>query len=391
MSTLEWVRNGLDDTDPATLTAVPVLVIAESGGAASDIYRYCCPESETYLELPTVDGRRDAEYVAACARLLPEIEELGKQTGANATKQMNFFVIDPDPEADNDTDLVLAIQTALLNDCPDINQEAMLAVAWGQAVILQRHLESDAANLLAPTASEDDDKPPPDDLLQIALQHKDVNVVQTLLDFSADPTHVVLDELFKEEFDRYPLPETKGLWLKPKVRKRPKLGMPGGSPPKAMTSPGGVTSPGMTSPEAKGAGAKAAGASAAGISRHSSRALLDQLPTVQGPSSRQSGKVAVNGVNGLAGKATLDAALAAALVADDVDDRQPSRCAKLCARFSSVGGLNRAERLSQRQQAWPGAAHAQQVLDRMVDGYATHLNARKALVESGGTYHQPQP
>ena len=36
---------------------------------------------------------------------------------------MNFFVIDPDPEADNDTDLDLAIQTALLNDCPDINQE----------------------------------------------------------------------------------------------------------------------------------------------------------------------------------------------------------------------------------------------------------------------------
>ena len=144
----------------------------------------------------------------------------------------------------------------------------------------QLEAESDAANLLAPTASEDDDKPPPDDLLQIALQHKDVNVVQTLLDFSADPTHVVLDELFKEEFNRYPLPETKGLWLKPKVRKRPKLGMPG-SPPKAMTSPGGVTSPGMTSPEAKGAGAKAAGASSAGISRHSSRALLDQLPTVQ--------------------------------------------------------------------------------------------------------------
>ena len=101
--------------------------------------------------------------------------------------------------------------------CPDINQEAMLAVAWGQAVILQRHLESDAANLLAPTASGDDDKPPPDDLLQIALQHKDVNVVQTLLDFTADPTNLVLDELFKEEFDRYPLPETKGLWLKPKV------------------------------------------------------------------------------------------------------------------------------------------------------------------------------
>ena len=45
----------------------------------------------------------------------------------------------------------------------------------GQAVILQRHLESDAANLLAPSASPskgEPDKPPPDDLLQIALQHK---------------------------------------------------------------------------------------------------------------------------------------------------------------------------------------------------------------------------
>ena len=29
-STLEWVRDGLDDKDPATLTAVPVLVILPS-------------------------------------------------------------------------------------------------------------------------------------------------------------------------------------------------------------------------------------------------------------------------------------------------------------------------------------------------------------------------
>ena len=133
VSTLEWVRGGLDDQDPATLTAVPVLVIAESGGAASDIWRYCCPESDTYLELPKVDSRHDEAYVAACARLLPDIEELGKQTGTNSTQQMTFYSIDPDPDADNDNDLVLAIQTALLNDCPDINQEAMLAVAWGQA------------------------------------------------------------------------------------------------------------------------------------------------------------------------------------------------------------------------------------------------------------------
>ena len=29
---------------------------------------------------------------------------------------MTFYSIDPDPEADNDNDLVLAIQTALLDD-----------------------------------------------------------------------------------------------------------------------------------------------------------------------------------------------------------------------------------------------------------------------------------
>ena len=59
--------------------------------------------------------------MATCAELLPEIEHLGRQTGTNTTKQLTFYNFDPDPDADND--LTLAIQTALLNDCPDINQE----------------------------------------------------------------------------------------------------------------------------------------------------------------------------------------------------------------------------------------------------------------------------
>ena len=33
----------------------------------------------------------------------------------------------------------------------------MLAVAWGESVILQRHLESDAANLLAPSVGKPTD------------------------------------------------------------------------------------------------------------------------------------------------------------------------------------------------------------------------------------------
>ena len=44
---------------------------------------------------------------------------------------------------------------------------------------------------------------------------------------------------------------------------------------------GGRSSPVNGPSPPKAAGAKAAGANLAGISRHSSRALLDQLPTVQ--------------------------------------------------------------------------------------------------------------
>ena len=36
----------------------------------------------------------------------------------------------------------------------------MLAVAWGESVILQRHLESDAANLLAPSVGKPTDATP---------------------------------------------------------------------------------------------------------------------------------------------------------------------------------------------------------------------------------------
>ena len=59
---------------------VPVLVIAESGGAATDIFDYCSEDSPSYLQLPLADGGkpwRDAAYLAACARFLPEIERLG--------------------------------------------------------------------------------------------------------------------------------------------------------------------------------------------------------------------------------------------------------------------------------------------------------------------------
>jgi hypothetical protein len=217
-STLRWVHSGLDADDPATLTSVPVLVVADSGGAAKDIYNYCCPDSGQFQKMPTVG---DAAYLEACKTLLPEIEAMGKLTGQNTTPQMSFFKVDSDPDAEND--LTLAIKEALQNDCPEINQEAMLAVAWGDAVILQRLLENAAESLLDTVAKKGQaatEGKRADDLLQIALQHCDVEVVRTLLGFKAEPSHVVMDELFQEKFNRYPVKETDGLWRKAKAKKR---------------------------------------------------------------------------------------------------------------------------------------------------------------------------
>ena len=59
--------------------------------------------------------------MAACAKWLPEIEHLGKQTGTNTNQKLTFYNFDPDPYAENN--LTLAIQSTLLNDCLDINQE----------------------------------------------------------------------------------------------------------------------------------------------------------------------------------------------------------------------------------------------------------------------------
>ena len=63
------------------------------------------------------------------------------------------------------------------------------------------------------------------------------------------------------------------------------------------------------------------------------------------------------------GKASVDAALQGIVL--DEGDTQPSLLRRA---FSGVGGgrLSKAERAAQHLQAWPGAAHAQQVLDKMV-------------------------
>ena len=186
--TLEWVRKALDADDPTTGTSVPVLVLGDSGGAAHDLFEYWgrswdTPDAERTL--PTTDGKlRDAAYVAAAKRLLPQILKLGAKTGQNTTRQLDFFTLGRGAAELNEP-LAFQIQRAMMNDCPDINEEALLSVVWGEPAFLQMKLEEAAGEILHMRGGEREDARERKDLLQLALLRKDVPVVETILRFSA--------------------------------------------------------------------------------------------------------------------------------------------------------------------------------------------------------------
>jgi len=74
-------------------------------------------------------------------RLLPRVLKLGKMTGSNSTAQLSFFSSNKDAGSNNPDNLDLSLQAALLNDCNDPKEEMLLAVAWGEPLILQEQLE----------------------------------------------------------------------------------------------------------------------------------------------------------------------------------------------------------------------------------------------------------
>ena len=121
-SAFAYISDQLDPYDPKTGTAVPVLVISDSGGAAEDITNYCAD-----LSLPVEDAStgRDAAYIAQAREYLPRIKELGEMTGQNSRQQLAFFKISNDLDARDD--LALEIEKALLNDCAPAAAVACLA------------------------------------------------------------------------------------------------------------------------------------------------------------------------------------------------------------------------------------------------------------------------
>ena len=169
-------------------SARPVLVMADSGGAAEDIFNY----SERQ-QLPDPE-RRSKEYCTQAALLLPRIVELGKVAGPNETLPLSFFSLREGEDVGHD-DLALLLQRALQNDCSD-RERVLLAVAWGEPLILRDLLEKQDGERLLSLA------------LETALLRRDVPVTRMLMDFEASPTFTRIQRLFASSFNRYRVSES---------------------------------------------------------------------------------------------------------------------------------------------------------------------------------------
>ena len=135
---LQLVVDALDPNDPVSGGARPVVVMADSGGAAEDIFQYCNQEAKV---LPTPGPARSEAYCELAKQLLPRVLEFGKMTGSNSTPQLAFFAVSDDSSGIGQEQLDLALQKALLNDCDTRQKEVLLAVRWGEPLILQEQLE----------------------------------------------------------------------------------------------------------------------------------------------------------------------------------------------------------------------------------------------------------
>ena len=255
----EYVAHALDESDPATGAAVPVLVIKESGGAALDMYNYVFGSAEAPTSWPPPNeeddpstarvlpeaSSTDAAYLANAKEWLPKILRHGNKTGGNTTRQLAFYRIDD--AGGEAVDLATTIQKAMLNDCPDARQEALLAVKWGEPTILKGKLEEMGLAGAAQRGPDDGGgrsslgyqeglqfdehlkvhhklilrlqrsfrgllarklvarkKAEQASLLLIALERGNEIVIKTLLDYSgAAPEAFRADELFRMSHNRY--------------------------------------------------------------------------------------------------------------------------------------------------------------------------------------------
>ncbi|KAL1519094.1 hypothetical protein AB1Y20_003361 [Prymnesium parvum] len=186
VGTLDTVKETLENKRP-------VVVLADSGGAAWDIYSYVTDNVLPRQGEITSTGRViTAEYAAYCERALPEIKHLGKASvGANKTGMITFFRPEYDVEGQRNN-LDHMILSAILSDCEKTSDAIMYAVMWGEPSIIVSQLEN----------SHEADPVGLGKALELALirgttSNTAAKVVETLIAFDASTKHVAFDKLFE--------------------------------------------------------------------------------------------------------------------------------------------------------------------------------------------------
>ena len=129
----------------------PVVVISDSGGAATDIHRYCTESIMPTNELEPGDKGYEVRQsaVQTCAETLPRIAQLGQQTIGIRNKPMLSFATcsaadgarDPVTTERLGRKLSVKLLSAVLSGCEKALDAIMHPLSWSDPEMLRRQLE----------------------------------------------------------------------------------------------------------------------------------------------------------------------------------------------------------------------------------------------------------
>jgi hypothetical protein len=198
----------------------PVIVLADSGGISTKIYKYMTtgelPELSTKLKNGEPENKKEVDLLRV---KLPEIKKLGEELkGANKVKQLTFFR-SCDTHDGEHNDLETDILSAILSDCEKTEDAVMHAVKWSAPEVIDTQLQIsrdiDAEGLVRAFQSA----------LVVGTKSKSAtNVVRMLIEYNVDARLVRFNRLFQTGTGGCPDPyETIDSWKKGAVTKRKAL------------------------------------------------------------------------------------------------------------------------------------------------------------------------
>ena len=216
----------------------PVVVLAGSGGTADDICRcsrggleYFRKQCNVVKELSPGDYKDPMVRTEAYCQILEKIQELGQETGWNQTPQLSVFnygAVDeeeisfaelPTPQA-----LEHTLLSAATNDCKGRLAELLFAVRIGLPDILEHVIENGPsdAEKMTKRRRRQQERVEKALALETSLVNGNVSLVESLLAFNAEASLTFPEMLFSSKHNVYNvLPNNKatgrGLWCEPSV------------------------------------------------------------------------------------------------------------------------------------------------------------------------------